>query len=592
MTSRELILPVSTSLFSVEEWRQVEGLMARLNPSQRLWLGGYLSSVGDVQAGDVLEREKTQAPDRVLVAYGTETGNSKTLAYQLAEKALQADVSVEVVNLAEYRVRQLQREQVMLIICSTHGDGEPPEPISEFYSALMKENDAGLQQLKFAVLALGDSSYPLFCETGKAIEQRLLQLGAQPILPRTDCDVDFQGAADQWMQEVIAALPKTTAATKSTAAVPSPKAASTSSRANPCVAEVIDNICLTASKSARVIHHLELALPESLQLQPGDGVGVFANNSASLIKRVLQLGGLDETSDVVVSKTRMTLAEALVNHVDLVIPGKKFLTGWAEWSQQPHLLKLASAEFAEQRQFLREHQIIDIMQAYPAAPDAQAFVDALRPLQPRIYDVANYDADEDEVHILVKAYRYAFGSREELGVASSWLNGLSAGSAVRLFPHTNKKFHLPDNPDVPLILVGYETGISPYRAFMQQIKTEQRQHPCWMMLDVDAVSDEVIYQLDWLTARNSGCLLHIDPVACVGDDLTGFSGRLMEHRTRLIEWLLMGAHIYLCGDRSLLQEVIETLEQLCNTAGCHERLAKGITWEQLISQQRIHLNLY
>src|SRR5690606_9480727 len=113
---------VSTSLFSVEEWRQVEGLIARLNPSQRLWLGGYLSSVGDVQAGDVLEREKTQAPDRVLVAYGTETGNSKTLAYQLAEKALQADVSVEVVNLAEYRVRQLQREQVMLIICSTHGD--------------------------------------------------------------------------------------------------------------------------------------------------------------------------------------------------------------------------------------------------------------------------------------------------------------------------------------------------------------------------------------------------------------------------------------------------------------------------------------
>src|SRR5690606_39931378 len=100
----------------------------------------------------------------------------------------------------------------------------------------------------------------------------------------------------------------------------------------------------------------------------------------------------------------------------------------------------------------------------------------------------------------------------------------------------------PDNPDVPLILVGYETGISPYRAFMQQIKTEQRQHPCWMMLDVDAVSDEVIYQLDWLTARNSGCLLHIDPVACVGDDLTGFSGRLMEHRTRLIGWLLMRAH--------------------------------------------------
>ncbi len=534
-------------------------------------------------------------PSRVLVAYGTETGNSKQLAYQLAEKAMQAGVDIEVVNLAEYRLRQLLRENLVMFICSTHGDGDAPEPIGEFYSALMKEQKADLGQLKFAVLALGDTSYPLFCEAGKNIEQRLIQLGAEAVLPRLDCDVDYQEAADQWMAEVINILPARarTQTRQNTPRLTSLEQPSTGySKASPCVAEVIENIRLTAPESEKIIHHLEIAVPEAgMALKAGDAIGILVHNSAALIDTLVELIGGNKAAEVVVNQRRMPLGEALQAHVDLVIPGKKFLTNWAKWCQHPQLQRMASADFATQRHFLREHQIIDIMQTYPAQPDAQEFVDMLRPLQPRIYDLAN-SSDDGDLHILVKAYIYEFREREEHGVASVWLTTLPSGSPISIYPHVSKKFHLPENKNTPLIFIGYETGVAPCRAFLQEIKAGDRQHRCWMILDMDAVTGDILYQLDWLAARTEGYLVHVDPVAFTADNPASLTACLTDNRPRLMEWLLMGAHIYVCGDRSVLLSCETTLEHLCSPYSHREKLPESISWEQLIKQERIHLNLY
>lgn len=535
-------------------------------------------------------------PSRAVVAYGTETGNSKQLAYQLAEKAMQAGVSIDVVNLADYRLRQLQREHLVIFICSTHGDGDAPEPIGEFYSALMNEQKVELGHLRFAMLALGDTSYPLFCGAGKNIEERLIQLGAEAVLPRLDCDVDYQDSANQWMEDVIKLLPATTTdhtKLQRTATLTSTnKPVTEYSKANPCVAEVIENIRLTGAESEKVIHHLEIALPEGdLGLNAGDAIGILAHNSAVLIDTIVDLLGANNTEEVVINQTKISLIEALQVHVDLVIPGKKFLTTWAKWSQHPDIQKVASADFAEQRRFLREHQVVDVMQNYPAQPHAQAFVDMLRPLQPRIYDLANHSEDGD-LHILVKEYRYEFREREERGVASTWLTALSAGSSIKIYPHVNKKFHLPKDQSAPLIFIGYETGVAPYRAFLQAIKTEGRQHRCWMIIDMDAVTGEVIYQLDWLAARHDGRLIHIDPVTDAEDSPVPLAAWLTGKSSHVMEWLLMGAHLYVCGDRSVLQSCEAALEQLCSAYSQQEKLPESLSWANLIKQERIHLNLY
>lgn len=596
MTSIEPLLPLTPSLFSNEEWKQINALLARLDNSQRLWLSGYLLSFkGEVFTVDTTAEAVAQS--HMLVAYGTETGNSKQLAHQLAEQATRAGSSVQLVNLAEYRFRQLMHEEMLFIICSTHGDGDAPEPIGEFYAALMNEKTASLHHLTFAVLALGDTSYPLFCEAGKNIEQRLIQLGAKPAIARVDCDVDYQEAAEQWINQVIEHLPKTPATQTGTEQAATPvltqDAAEEYSKNNPCVAKVIENIPLTETTSDRNVHHLELALPDgNLSLKAGDAIGIFAHNSNSLITDIFQLTGLDETADVIINQRSMTLREALQTQVDLVIPGKKFLTTWAQWCQDPALQKVATADFTEQRSFLRNHQIIDILLEYPAAPAAQEFVDILRPLQPRLYDLANHINNDHEIHILVKQYRYPFRNREEKGMASTWLTTLAAEDTVLIYPHVNKKFHLPTIENLPLIFIGCDTGVAPYRSFLQALKAQGCRNPCWLILDADLTSGEILYQLDWLGARTQGSLVYVDPFYCAGNPVASVESILTANSIRLLEWILMGAHIYLCGDRSVLHPCEKLLEKICTDYGRQRKMPEGFSWLQLVKQERIHLNLY
>src|SRR5690606_36208430 len=139
------------------------------------------------------------------------------------------------------------------------------------------------------------------------------------------------------------------------------------------------------------------------------------------------------------------------------------------------------ADARAQREFLRQHQIRDLVAQYPARPEAQVLIDALRPLQPRLYDVANSLLQvSDELHLTVKRYHYPFGNRTESGIASSYLAQLQPGETLRLYPHRNARFHLPDDPATPLILIGEGTGIAPYRAFAQELSQRPEQPPCWL----------------------------------------------------------------------------------------------------------------
>src|SRR5690606_17265885 len=135
------------------------------------------------------------------------------------------------------------------------------------------------------------------------------------------------------------------------------------------------------------------------------------------------------------------------------------------------------------RAFLKQNQLRDILARYPAAEAApQPFVDRLRPLQPRLYDVANsLTRVEGELHVTVHAYRYPFAGRQESGIATQYLLGLQPGDMVRLYPHRNVRFHLPEDRNAPLILIADGTGIAPYRAFLQELAGSDRGNACWLV---------------------------------------------------------------------------------------------------------------
>ncbi len=569
--------------FSEAQWTQLQQLLGGLDPAQRRWLSAYLA---ESDAPDA----RQQSGRKITVCHGGETGNSAGLAEKLGALLHSVGLAVEVEDLAQLRLRQLARIEYLVVICSTHGDGDPPEPVIPFFESLMADVAPALPKLKFAVLALGDSSYEHFCVTGQQLDARLEALGATRLMERVDCDVDFEEPAEKWSLALREVLQKEVG-TENAVAAPAPIATSTGyTKQKPLALEVLDNLRLSADPRRDPVHHLELALDVAdFSIEPGDALGILSDNPPELVAGILN--GIELSGDlpVTVKGEAMPLVQALRQHVDLTVPGPRFLEFWSSLTGSVELAELCAADSARQRSYLRQRQVKDFIQTYPAVPEAQAFVDQLRPLQPRLYDVANsLKAKDGELHLTVKEYRYEFNQREEVGIASSFLISLQPGDTVSVYPHRNTRFHLPEEEGAPLILIAEGTGIAPYRAFLQEIAAAGRSHECWLLFTDQRFEDDFLYQIDLQKAHRDGHLHHVDTVFMVDQPDRSLADPVAERAAMFSDWLQRGAHVYLCGDKDLLKACETALQQLAvESAG-----PDSDVWERMVKEKRIHRNLY
>src|SRR5690625_102322 len=567
-------------------WQQLQPLLRQLDAAQALWLSGYLHGSATATVPEAGPATPGAAP-AILVGYGTETGNCAALADQLCQRLQEQGWAAEAVDLGTLRPRQLARRERLLVICATHGDGDPPEPIHDFYHALMADAAPRVEGLEFSVLSLGDSSYEQYCVTGQQLDARLEELGGQRLAARRDCDVDFADPARQWMDEVLARLPQPVAQTVAPAAVTAvAPTAREYSRQQPLAVEVLDNIRLTAAGRREAIHHLELALEVAdFPVRPGDAVGVLADNSPQRVAAVLDAVGLSGETAVTVSGQAMPLVQALRSHCDLTLPGRRLLEFWAELSGGAELAAVLAGEARAQRDFLRSHQVIDLVVGWPARPEAQLLVANLRPLQPRLYDLANsLQRVEDELHLTVKHCRYDFRHRQEVGVASDYLLQLQPGDRLQVYPHRNARFHLPEVADAPLILIGEGAGAAPYRAFLQEITARSLGHRCWLVFAEQRFEEDFLYQLDWLQARAEGVRERVDAVWLADQPGHSLGQAIADQGARWQQWLERGAHLYFCGDKDRMADCERRLQQLAGE--------RALDWKQLQADRRIHRNVY
>lgn len=576
-------------LFNERQWQAVQELLRHLDSRQMLWLSGYLAAQEMARP----QAEAASAPaGKILITFGSETGNCENLARQLGTRAAEQGIAAEVASLASIRLRQLAKCRYALLLCSTHGDGEPPEPALPFFEALMEEQAPRLPDLEYAILALGDSSYEHFCATGRQLDERLAMLGARPLLPRQECDVDFAGPAREWIQNVLATLPHAptdASATLQAARTERRTAAKTYSKQSPLEVEVLSNIRLSASDRRAPIHHVELALEASeFPLEPGDALGVLADNPPALVAFVLNATGLSGEQPVSLEGRALPLVQALRQERNLTVPGKRFLEVWAELSGSTELRRIAT-DAVQQKHFLNEWQVRDLLGRFPAHPDPQTLVDALRPLQPRLYDVASSLRHRpDELHLTVSQYRYPFRDREEIGIASEYLLSLQPGDRVRIYSHRNARFHLPPDPQVPLILMAEGAGIAPYRAFVQEILSGSRHNPCWLIFGEQHFEQDFLYQLDWQAAHKAGVLQRIDPVFYGDEPGRTLASVFKAEMPRLRDWLDRGAHLYFCGDKERLGQCENDVVKSLFEADA----AEWPKWEHVQQEKRIHRNLY
>ena len=188
-------------------------LMTGISREELIWLNGYLSALmeGNSTAVDALPAAPQSALQTCTVVYGTESGNSKKVAVDMTSKLKKQGVQVKTKSLDQYKVADLQKENCLFVVMSTQGDGEPPATAKKFYDYIL-QNEVQLNQLKYGVLALGDSSYPLFCKAGEDVDERLEKLGAERIIPMRKCDTDFEPDANAWIDELINSSLKATPA--------------------------------------------------------------------------------------------------------------------------------------------------------------------------------------------------------------------------------------------------------------------------------------------------------------------------------------------------------------------------------------------
>lgn len=581
--------------------QRVDALVRELNEQQLDWVQGYLAGYrAALQPGADSASIQSSTGTRLTVLYGSQTGNAETLAERLTEQARAKGLTVECLDMDEFPARQLKKTERLAIITSTHGEGDPPDNAVGLHEYLHSRKAPKLGQLRYAVLALGDSSYEYFCQTGVDFDRRLATLGAERIIDRVDCDVDYEDAADQWIAQLLSALSERSSATA--AVTPSPGAAASAGttphdRKHPFPAPLLDRVTLNGRGSSKAVHHLEFSLETSgLRYQPGDSLGVYVQNDPAFVARILEQTQLDGEQKVTLKEDTLTLHEALQHHLELTRLTPPTVRQWAKLSDASTLQQLTE----DKRgliDWLHGRDLLDLLQEYPIAGlDGQTLVDHIRRLPPRLYSIASSQAAVDEeVHLTVAAVRYEQRRRLREGVGSTWLaDRLGLDTTAPVFVDTNKNFRLPEDSDTPIVMIGPGTGVAPFRAFMQEREAEAHSGKNWLFFGDRNFRTDFLYQREWLQWRKQGLLSRLDVAfSRDGPDKVYVQHRIREAGAELWRWIEDGAHLYVCGDaNAMAPDVHEALIDVVSTHGRKSRENAEHYLRELTRSKRYQRDVY
>ncbi|HNX54759.1 MAG TPA: assimilatory sulfite reductase (NADPH) flavoprotein subunit [Prolixibacteraceae bacterium] len=570
-----------------------------LNREQLLWINGYFQGLlASQEKAEIQTAQQTFNEEKPLkILYGTHTGKSKIIASKLGEVLAGRGVGAQIDSLDNYKTRQLSGESNIVFIVSTHGEGEPPAMAEDFHAFITGKRAPQLPNLNYAVVALGDKSYKLFCKTGLDIDQALTKLGAKPILPVLTLDVDFEDDAEKWINDFVEIFAQRESVSVTAASPAKTELAEIKySRKNPFKATVIDKVKITGRGSDKEVYHVELSLEGSgITYEPGDSVGILANNPPELVDAVLKHCALDGEEEITIKEGTFLLSDALTDRLELTILTREVIQNYQNKTGNKELLKVITEDQLLDK-YLYGHDVLDLLEEFPATLSAQDLADVLRSFPPRLYSISSsQDAVGDEVHITVATVRYSNKGRRRGGACSTYLaDRIEVDSNVSVFIEKNPAFKLPEKDETPIILIGAGTGVAPFRSFLQHREANNQKGKTWLFFGERRFHSDFLYQIEWQKLLKDGFLEKFDVAFSRDQEKKIYvQHRLFEKQKELYQWLNKGAHIYLCGDmKQMARDVQQTLLQIFETQG-------GMTEEKAIEfmkalkkEKRFQLDVY
>jgi sulfite reductase (NADPH) flavoprotein alpha-component len=553
----------------------IHELIANSTKEDLIWLNGYLAAIID-NAGGPEENNREKNANRITIAYGTETGNAKRLAFDFAAMAKRNGIQSKLISLDQYRLNDLLKEEYFFTVISTQGEGEPPAAAKKFYDHL-HQNHFNLNSLKYGVLALGDTAYPLFCKAGEDVDLKLQEMGAERIISLRRCDIDYETEASNWFSEILQIL----SGTRNGGIVQKPPQRPKPARKQYFEATVLANILLNDRGSAKQTQHIELEATE-VEYEPGDSIGLIPQNPVATVKEIIRLSGIDSDRIYIYRQERSTVFNVLKDNLNIMFLPERVIKKYAAIVKQ---------EIPDTKMGLA-----DLLKIYPVE-NSQQFEEVmaiLEPTSPRLYSISSSPvAHQGEIHLTVAKDFFTVNNELKTGLCSGSLSALETGQKLAFYLHRNAAFRLPAG-DKDIIMIGPGTGIAPFRSFIAERDAKGATGKNWLFFGDQHFSRDFLYQTEMQHWHHTGVLTRVH-VAFSRDkkEKVYVQHKMWKYGSDLFEWLESGAYLYLCGARDPMSlDVEQCLLSIIKEFGRMDENGAGIYLARLKESGRYLKDVY
>ncbi len=564
------------------KFKTLQELINSSSKEELIWINGYLtglvSSFPETNGNGHNGNGHLQVVKKISIVFGTETGNSKKLATELAAAAKQKGITVKCTGLDQYRFTDLEKEEYFFVVISTQGEGEPPQPAKKFIDALLAK-EGQLPHLRFAVLALGDTSYPLYCKTGEDVDAQLQKLGGKQLIPLHRCDVDFERPAKLWFDKVLAITEKGEAAAKSAGTAPAPAAKGEKKIYD---GTIITHINLNERGSSKTTWHIEIAVDETVNYEHGDAIAIIPHNRKEIVDRIFELTGADDQKIVETTKHAGSMRKLLTEKLNICYLLSSAVKKYAAITKQ---------EIPDTRM-----DLIDLLRIYPVK-DAAQFEEVLKVLPgiaPRLYSVSSSPlVNPNEVHLTVSRHAFLKEAENHYGLCTTFLGDLSVNAKLSFYVHRNRAFKLPSD-DKPVIMIGPGTGVAPFRSFLAERDARGASGKNWFFFGEQHFTTDFLYQTEMQLYQQTG-VLHKISLAFSRDQREKIyvQHRMEENGRELFQWLESGAYVYISGTKDPMSKDVEaSLIGIVSRYGNKSKEEAEQYWDQIEKDGRYHKDVY
>lgn len=534
--------------------QKLNTLLELINTStndELIWINGYLNGVLSKQQPEVKAAPKSTT-QKITIVYGTETGNSKRLATDFAAKAKKLGLHAKIQGLDQYRLTDLTKEEYLLTIMSTHGDGEPPEAAQKFYDFVYR-NELKLPRLKYSVLALGDSSYPLFCKAGEDVDEQLNKLGANRIAPLQKCDVDYDIEAEEWFSKIISALNQNSPEVPTRSTTPPLRKTSGKKIYN---GKLQAHVNLNDTGSNKETYHIEIQA-DDVQYLPGDSVGIIPENKKEIVEKIIEITAINPATNLDHKDELISVYDLLKKKLNILNLPERVIKKYASVVQQ----EIPATNI----------DLLDLLKIY-SVKDVNQFIDIIKilePIAPRLYSISSSpEAHAGEVHITVAKNCFTINNEVKYGLASEFLSLLNESKELQFYVSPNNNFRLPQE-DKNIIMIGPGTGIAPFRSFLWERDSTGASGKNWLFFGDQHFISDFLYQTEIQNFVETNLLTRIDTAFSRDQQEKIYVQHKIEKSgAEFFEWLEAGSYVYVCGAKEpMSNDVEQTILKIIETFG-------------------------